>query len=62
MEFSSDYPAASEFAAIDLQYCDAVTIKNNQCKGFDRPATITRSSDTTNVEIEANDGFEIAQP
>jgi hypothetical protein len=57
MEFSTDYPQADEGAAIVLEYCDDVTISNNKAKGFDRPVTVTRSSDTTTVEIGSNDGF-----
>jgi hypothetical protein len=52
MEFSTDYPPMAQFPSIKLQYCDAVTIENNKTKGFDRPAIIARSSDTTNVVIE----------
>lgn len=59
MEFSTDYPPIAEFPAINLLYCDAVTIKDNKAKGFDRPAIITCSSDTTNVEVGQNEGFEI---
>ncbi len=62
MEFSTDYPAAAEGAAIVMQYCDKVTVENNQATGFGRPLAISRSPDTTNVEIARNDGFEIAQP
>ena len=58
LEFSTDYPAVSDFASIDLHYCDEVVIKDNRIKGFDRPVKITRSSDSTNVTINRNDGFE----
>jgi len=59
MEFSTDYPPIADYPAINLLYCDTVTIKDNKAKGLDRPAIITRSSDTTNVEICQNDGFEV---
>ena len=58
MEFSTDYPPIAEFPSINLQYCDAVTIKNNTAKGFDRPAIIANSADVTNLEIGRNEGFE----
>jgi parallel beta helix pectate lyase-like protein len=59
IEFSADYPAASEGAAINLEYCDEVTIGDNRAKGFEGPLAITRSADTTNVEIGRNDGFDV---
>ncbi|MCK5172024.1 MAG: right-handed parallel beta-helix repeat-containing protein, partial [Planctomycetes bacterium] len=58
LEFSTDYPAVSDFASIDLHYCDEVVIKDNKIEGFDRPVKISRSSDSTNVTIDRNDGFE----
>ena len=58
MEFSTDYPPIDQFPAIELKYCDAVTIRNNTAKGFDRPLPVTCSSDTTNVTLENNPGFE----
>lgn len=57
MEFSTDYPAVSEGAAVVVEYCDKVTIENNHAKGFDRPLTISRSPDSTNSQINLNDGF-----
>lgn len=57
MTFSTDYPRASEGPAIALQYCDKVTIKNNKATGFDRPVMIESSSDSTNLNIQKNDGF-----
>lgn len=58
MEFSTDYPAVSEGPAIALEYCDAVTIRNNQAKGFDRKLAIVHTSDTPHATIDRNDGFE----
>lgn len=59
MEYSTDYPAASEGPGIVLEYCDEVTIGENQAKGFSRPLVISRSADTTNVEMGRNDGFDV---
>lgn len=58
IEFSADYPPLEKYPSIRLQYCDDVTIEDNKATGFNRPLIITRSSDTTNLEIEGNDGFE----
>ncbi len=58
VEFSSDYPQAEEGDAIVLEYCDNVAIKGNTFNGFDRSATIRSSPDTTNVEIDNNEGFD----
>ncbi len=57
MEFSADYPAASEDAAIVLEYCNEVSIGDNHANGFGRPLAITHSDDTTGVKIGRNDGF-----
>lgn len=59
VELSTDYPAVSEGAAIVLEYCDEVTIENNEAKGFGRTLAITRSADTADIEIHGNDGFEV---
>ena len=59
LEFSTDYPASSDFASVDLHYCDEVTVKDNRIKGFKHSPKITRSSGTTNVEIDPDDGFDV---
>ena len=59
VELSTDYPAVSEGAAIVLEYCDEVTLENNEAKGFGRTLAITRSADTADIEIHGNDGFEV---
>lgn len=57
LEFSTDYPAAADSPAIDLRYCDAVTIQGNKAKGFKSDSAIAQSDDTTNVKIGKNSGF-----
>lgn len=59
LEFRSDYPAISDFPAIDLGYCEGVSVKDNRTRGFGPPLAISRLSDSTNVQVEANDGFEM---
>ncbi|GAA4473107.1 alpha-1,3-galactosidase-related protein [Novipirellula rosea] len=58
VEFSSDYPANSEFPSIDLHYCDDVQIVDNTATGFDHALTIAQSADSTDVEIADNVGFQ----
>ncbi len=58
VEFSSDYPANSEFPSIDLHYCDNVQIVDNTATGFDHALTIAQSADSTDVEIADNVGFQ----
>jgi hypothetical protein len=50
IEFSTDYPAVDEGPSVSLDYCDNVTIADNQTTGFDRKLTIETSSDSTNVK------------
>ncbi|NNE00738.1 MAG: right-handed parallel beta-helix repeat-containing protein [Pirellulaceae bacterium] len=57
IEFSTGYPAVDEGAAIALEYCDDVTIHDNQVVGFDRGLTIKTSSDTSRVKIKNNTGL-----
>ena len=58
IEFSSDYPAITEFPSIDLNYCKNVTIKNNTAVNFDASLEITKSDDTTDVRYESNTAIE----
>lgn len=58
VEFSSDYPANSEFPSIDLHYCDNVQIVDNTATGFDHALTIAQFADSTDVEIADNVGFQ----
>ena len=57
--FSTNYPSVAEFPAINLRYCDTVTIRDNTVSGFERPLTVTRASDVTNVEVAGNEGLEV---
>jgi hypothetical protein len=59
INFSTDYPAADEGPAIVLEYCDDVTVEDNQATGFDHPLAINLSPDTTDIHIKENQGFEI---
>ena len=58
IEKSTTYPELKEYPAIQLQYCDDVSIRGNEASGFNRTLELTRSNDTTNVTIDSNRGFE----
>ncbi|WP_404309112.1 hypothetical protein [Neorhodopirellula lusitana] len=58
VKFSADYPAGDSFPAIDLNYCDDVSIRGNQVDGFGRKLDVKVSADTTNVIMEANPRFQ----
>ena len=61
MAFSADYPKLAKYPAIRLQYCDAVTIKDNKASGFGRTLDIDQSADSTNVQIAGNEGLEAVE-
>ena len=56
--FSKDYPEISDIPSVDLEYCDNVVIKNNSASGFTGELQVEQSSDSTNVQIENNTGFQ----
>lgn len=58
IEFSADYPGVTGFPAIDLSYCDTVSISGNKANGFGRSLTIRPCIHCTNVKIGDNSGFE----
>ncbi len=58
IEFSTDYPALSGMPAIDLEYCDAISIRNNAATGFKEALNVKASSDTSGIKFDGNDGFE----
>lgn len=58
ISFSKDYSANSDFAAIELNYCDSVTVANNKATGFAHALRVAQSADTTNVHIQDNKGLE----
>lgn len=57
IEFSTYYPAHTQGAAIDLNYCDAVTIDDNTAEGFDNEIGIEKTDDSTRIAIKQNTGF-----
>ena len=57
IELSTDYPAGSKRASIELDYCEDITIENNQFIGFDWPIRIASQNDTRNVRMEDNKGL-----
>lgn len=57
IEFATDYPAVSEYPAINLVYTDNVRIQKNKVMGFDRPLEVRRSADVGTVEIRGNEGL-----
>lgn len=57
LEFSADYPTNADLPAIDLTYCDRVTITGNKAIGFDRELAIRSSKDTGAVTASNNRGF-----
>lgn len=59
MKFSDDYPSVTGSPAIRLEYCDAVTIKDNTVQGFEHELAITLAADATNVKVGGNVGFDI---
>ena len=59
-EFSKDYPTVdAKVPAIDLRYCDHVTIDKNTIKGFEKPLAVGVSSDTEHTKVTADQGFVI---
>jgi hypothetical protein len=59
-EYSTDFPPVTpEVPAIDLHYCDNVTIDKNQYKGFKTPVVIRVSKDTERVNAPATEGVKI---
>ena len=61
VEFGKDYPEVDEGPSIVLEYCADVVLEDNKVKGFDRPAIISQSTDSTEVVIGKNDGFKAGQ-
>jgi hypothetical protein len=57
IELSTDYPTGSTRSSIELEYCEDVTIENNQFLGFDWPLRIEQSNDTTYVKLKNNEGL-----
>jgi polygalacturonase len=57
IEMSKDYPNGSETASIELEYCEDVTIENNQFRGFAFPVRVDQADDCKNVQIRKNKGL-----
>lgn len=57
IELSTDYPAGSTRASIELDYCEDVTVEDNQFIGFTWPIRIESSNDTMNVRLKNNSGL-----
>ncbi|MFD2256583.1 right-handed parallel beta-helix repeat-containing protein [Luteolibacter algae] len=52
------YPKWSELPAIDLNYCEDITIEGNRFEGFDFPIRAAISEDTEEVKFVENPGIE----
>jgi hypothetical protein len=61
IERSTTYPVGSTRPSIELDYCEDVTIENNQFIGFDWPIRIESSNDTKNVNLKNNEGLSDGQ-
>lgn len=57
VELSEDYPTGSKRAAIELDYCDDVTIANNTLTGFGWPMRVEAVNNTTSLTIKNNEGI-----
>lgn len=57
IEFSKDYPAIEEGAAVVLEYCDNVIVKGNTVKGFDKELKIEATDDVTRLKLMQNQGL-----
>lgn len=58
VELSNDYPTGSTRPAIELDYCDDVTIADNSFTGFDWPIRVESVNNTTNLKVRNNQGLE----
>lgn len=58
VEISKDYPAGSERASIELDYCEDVVIEGNKYIGFDWPMRIEKSENTSELKLKKNKGLE----
>jgi len=58
MTFSKDYPEQNEHPAIDLHYCNRVTLEHNRFDGFSRSLQATVSKDSTEISIKDNQGLQ----
>ncbi|WP_168564911.1 right-handed parallel beta-helix repeat-containing protein [Crateriforma spongiae] len=58
LEISKDYPAVTDFPAVDLEYCDDVTIRDNDAVGFDCTLVVQTSDDCSSVSVGPNSGLD----
>lgn len=57
IEFSKDYPAGSDRASVELEYCEDVTFEKNTFSGFDWPIQIKSCEKTTGLSVKDNEGL-----